>query len=136
MTLSPELIEQFVAVTAPEKTNRSENTVYATVLSVDPDRGQCIVRFDGASENADDPGSTTPVSYATDVVAGDRVLVMIKNRRATIVGNLSSHDTRNSYPSLYNKPSIEGVTLLGDKTFEELNLSGITNTELEEMLTL
>lgn len=40
-----------------------------------------------------------------------------------------------SYESLTDKPSIEGVTLSGDKTFEELNLQSITNTDLENMLT-
>lgn len=34
------------------------------------------------------------------------------------------------------KPKIEGVTLEGDKTFEELNLQGISNSELEEILKL
>lgn len=34
------------------------------------------------------------------------------------------------------KPKIEGVTLEGDKTFEELNLRGISNSELEEILKL
>lgn len=40
------------------------------------------------------------------------------------------------YNLLYNKPQIEGVELVGDKSFEELNLQRLTNTELEEMLTL
>lgn len=38
-----------------------------------------------------------------------------------------------SYDSLENKPKIEGVTLEGDKAYEELNLQRISNTELEEM---
>lgn len=42
----------------------------------------------------------------------------------------------NDYNDLRNKPSIEGVTLEGDKTFEELNLQSLTNSELENMLTL
>lgn len=42
----------------------------------------------------------------------------------------------NDYDDLVNKPSIEGVELMGDKSFEELNLQKITNTELENMLTL
>lgn len=40
------------------------------------------------------------------------------------------------YNRLYNKPSIEGVELVGDKSFEELNLQRLTNAELENMLTL
>ena len=42
----------------------------------------------------------------------------------------------NDYNDLCNKPSIEGVTLEGDKTFEELNLQSLTNQELEAMLVL
>lgn len=40
-----------------------------------------------------------------------------------------------NYLSLSNKPRIEGIILQGDKTFEELNLQGLTNQEIEEMLT-
>lgn len=39
------------------------------------------------------------------------------------------------YNYLNNKPQIEGVTLEGDKTFEELNLDRITNSEMEDILT-
>lgn len=41
-----------------------------------------------------------------------------------------------SYNDLTDKPSIEGVTLIGDKTHEDLNLQRITNTEIEDLLTL
>lgn len=40
------------------------------------------------------------------------------------------------YENLRNRPRIEGVELIGDKSFEELNLQRLTNTELENMLTL
>lgn len=40
------------------------------------------------------------------------------------------------YDALQNKPSIEGVELIGNKSFEDLNLQVLTNTELENMLTL
>ena len=42
----------------------------------------------------------------------------------------------NDYNDLRNMPRIEGVELIGDKSFEELNLQRLTNTELENMLTL
>lgn len=42
----------------------------------------------------------------------------------------------NDYNELTNLPSIEGVTLKGDKSFSELNLMNITNEELENMLTI
>lgn len=39
------------------------------------------------------------------------------------------------YEDLINKPKIEGVTLIGDKTFPELNLDVLSNLELEALLT-
>lgn len=38
------------------------------------------------------------------------------------------------YERLRNLPSIEGVTLIGDKTFPQLNMSKLTNTEIEALL--
>lgn len=38
-----------------------------------------------------------------------------------------------SYLDLTDKPSIEGVTLEGDKSYEELNLNAITNAEIEAL---
>ena len=38
------------------------------------------------------------------------------------------------YENLENKPSIEGIVLLDNKTFEELGLTPLSNEELEELL--
>ena len=38
------------------------------------------------------------------------------------------------YTLLTNRPQIEGVTLDGDKTFEDLNLAGLSNLDIENML--
>lgn len=37
------------------------------------------------------------------------------------------------YEALHNKPKINTVTLVGDKSFEDLGLERITNAELNEM---
>ena len=50
-----------------------------------------------------------------------------------VSGQLDDHGTKN-YNRLINKPSIEGVTLEGNKTFEELNLRPVTNAELAALL--
>ena len=42
----------------------------------------------------------------------------------------------NDYTQLINKPQIEDVTLQGNKTFDELNLIDITNSEIETITTL
>lgn len=41
----------------------------------------------------------------------------------------------NNYEELENLPQIEGVTLIGNKSFAQLNMTRITNSELEELLT-
>lgn len=41
-----------------------------------------------------------------------------------------------NYEELDNKPSIEGVPLVGDQTFASLTMTRITNSELENILTL
>lgn len=38
------------------------------------------------------------------------------------------------YNNLINKPSIEGVTLEGDKTFEELTLVKIKNSDIDDII--
>lgn len=38
------------------------------------------------------------------------------------------------YNELDNKPSINGVTLIGDKSFPNLNLLSLTNQEIEYLL--
>lgn len=38
------------------------------------------------------------------------------------------------YPALTDKPKIEGVTLLGDKSFEQLGLSAVTLQEIDNLI--
>lgn len=40
------------------------------------------------------------------------------------------------YEQLDNLPQIEGVTLIGNKTFPQLHMNALSNSELEELLTL
>ena len=42
----------------------------------------------------------------------------------------------NNYEQLDNLPSIEGVPLIGNKTFPQLNMASLTNNEIEALLTL
>ena len=48
--------------------------------------------------------------------------------------SLAQHIMYRDYEVLDNLPKIEGVTLIGDKTYEELNLLRISNSELEDLL--
>lgn len=55
--------------------------------------------------------------------------------------NYSGYETTNDYNQLINKPSIENITLIENKTLDDLGIqkkgnyanSRITNTELEEI---
>ena len=46
---------------------------------------------------------------------------------------LSTNGT-NDYNDLVNKPSINGVELVGDKTTEELDILPLTNAEIDEFM--
>lgn len=127
MVLSADLLQEFAAMVTPTDDSVKETNVYGTAKV---ENGEVTVRIDGSD-------IYTPVELAVNVNDGDRVLVQLKNRNAIVTGNLTSSggSTVISYVSLVDKPSIEGVTLTGNKTFEELNLQSLTNSELESMLT-
>lgn len=40
----------------------------------------------------------------------------------------------NDYNKIINKPSIEGITLQGDKTFSQLGLDELTEQEIDKIL--
>lgn len=42
--------------------------------------------------------------------------------------------TTSDYSKLVNKPQIEGVELINNRTFKDLGLSSLTNSELENLL--
>lgn len=43
-------------------------------------------------------------------------------------------EATSDYRKLINKPKIEGVELIGNKTLDDLGMSTITNFELEKLL--
>lgn len=47
---------------------------------------------------------------------------------------ISTGSGTNDYNDLINKPSIEGVELVGDKTLEELGVEALTPQEIDELL--
>lgn len=64
---------------------------------------------------------------------GDSTLDMRSDGEAGIVEIVNRAVT--NYEALSNLPQIEGVTLIGNKSFAQLNMVRMTNSELEEMLT-
>ena len=86
MVLSEELVANFVKSTNDKKTTSSEATVYGTV-KIEGDKK--YVQIDGSSIK-------TPVNTTSDISDGDRVIVLIKNHEAIIIGNVSSPSAKNS----------------------------------------
>lgn len=80
MSLSSDLLSQFVKVTKDDKKVQNETTVYGTVKTVG---NKTYVQLDGSD-------LLTPVATTVAVKEEERVTVMIKNHTATISGNLSS----------------------------------------------
>lgn len=87
MSLSADLISQFVKMTNDKQNNKVESTVYGTTVE---QNGTLYVRFDGSE-------LLTPVSTTADMnpKGGERVVVMIKNHTAIVTGNISSPSARN-----------------------------------------
>lgn len=119
MSLSNDLISQFVKVTHDDSDAKSkETTVYGTARK-DAD-GSTYVIIDGATQ-------ATPVPITANVKTGDRVVVHIKNHTATITGNLES-------PSI-NTADIAGIEGQIDQLTDELSsfevvLANKVDTEL------
>lgn len=74
-------------------------------------------------------------AYVTQNDNGATITVIDKEGTTTATVYNGTAGTTD-YNDMVNKPAIEGVTLEGDKTYDDLNLQGITNTEIEDMLTL
>ena len=84
-------------------------------VRVDDDEAKCDIKYLGTST-------------ATDVKVKFKV-IYIANKMLTAGTATASSGGTHDYTALINKPSIEGVTLQGDKTFEELTLVSLDNTD-------
>ena len=84
MDLSRNIIKRYVQVASPEKITSNSETVYGTVVN----EGETLyVKIDGSN-------ILTPVSSTIDIKADDRVLVLVKNHEATVIGSPSSPTAR------------------------------------------
>lgn len=54
---------------------------------------------------------------------------------SSLDGSVQSANASRNYEGLINKPSIEGVELVGNKLYSDLNLNYLTNIEIENILT-
>lgn len=82
--LSRNIIKRYVEVATPEKVTSNSETVYGTVVS---ESEELFVMIDGSN-------MLTPVSSNIDIREGDRVLILVKNHEATVIGSPTSPTAR------------------------------------------
>lgn len=61
----------------------------------------------------------------------EQYIAIVKRYRDEVIG---AQEYALDYLNLRNKPQIEHSTLIGDKTYDELNLNYLTNLEIESIL--
>ena len=85
MSLSDDIISQYVEVNAEEK-EKKEETLLGKIVSYN---GKQYVKLDGSDQ-------LTPITSTSSVDADDRVTVLLKNHSAIVTGNLSYPSAKNS----------------------------------------
>lgn len=80
MDLSNNLISQFAKITKDQNGSSTETIVYGTAVSYGD---KLYVNIDGSD-------SITPVVTTSEVKAGERVTILLKDHSATILGNVSN----------------------------------------------
>ena len=97
-------------------------------ISLDTGQGSHGISVDTSDSSASyGISAETPTPVNVSVTVRDSAVLRIS-------ANRSAGTENKDYNKLANRPKIEGVMLVGDKTFEELHLNLITNAELENML--
>ena len=105
MDLSRNIIKRYVQVASPEKITSNSETVYGTVVN----EGETLyVKIDGSN-------ILTPVSSTIDIKANDRVLVLVKNHEATVIGSPSSPTARLEELKKLDDKITEFDTVIADK---------------------
>lgn len=121
MSLSSDLISQFVKATKDTTATKTEETVFGTVSKHD---GRTWVKLDGSE-------LWTPVTTTADVEDGERVTVLIKDHTATITGNKSSPSARKeTVDNLGTQVAEFDVVLAYQVSAEEINAGKATIDEL------
>ena len=104
MSLSKDLISQFVKATKDATTVKKESTVYGTVVKYNE---KTYVKIDGSD-------LLTPAETLSSVEEGERVSIMIKDHTATITGN-------------YTAPSASSIKVDGMDADLKTNTANIKN---------
>lgn len=105
MSLTNDLISQFVRATADDREPAKESTVYGSTVEHD---GRIWVKLDGSE-------LLTPISTTTDAKPNERVTVMIKDHTAVVTGNLSSPSARTDDVKELGSKVTEFEIIIADK---------------------
>ena len=126
MSLSSDLISEFVKVTKDDEKPKSETMVYGTTVVYD---GSTYVKLDGSE-------LLTPVSTTSVTENGERVTVMIKDHTATITGNMSSPSARSGdVKDITNELNIEKGKIK-ELIAEDANIKGLleaTEADIDDL---
>lgn len=108
MPLSSDLIAKFAkAINDSKSKNKKEDYAYGTIVL--NAQGKTCVKLDGSDE-------FTPISSTTDLLPGDRAMVLIKNHSVIVTGNISSPAARSKDVSALNTGLRDLNTALNDRT--------------------
>jgi hypothetical protein len=114
MQLPSSLVKEFAKMTNDTPERKKESTVYGTVVK---DGDNYFVRLDGSD-------ILTPIDMAMDAEAGDRVIVMIKDHKAVITGNITSPASarKNTYIKTINDTLLlYGLDAVGIRSDSQVN---------------
>lgn len=89
MDLTPDILKNFAESVVSSKEETPDQNLYATVTMNITQPRILSIRFDGATNVTNIENSTIPTSPSS-LRVGDRVLVLVKNHTATLVGNLTN----------------------------------------------
>lgn len=65
----------------------------------------------------------------------DPIIAEIQQNNMNIdMNNIQKVPTGNNYNELVNKPQINSVELVGNKSFEDLEIQSLTNLEIENLI--
>lgn len=114
MALSYDLISKFVRATNDKTKNTSGTTLYGTAKI---DSSKTAVQLDGSEGSP-----LIPVTTSTNVRDGDRVIVTIKDHKASIVGNMTSPSATVKDNQETGDKIVDAYALIADKaSIDSLN---------------
>ena len=118
MSLSNDLISQFVKITRDQTVEKKESIVYGTTVEYE---SKMYVKIDGSD-------LLTPITTTADLQSGERVTVMIKDHTATVTGNITSPSASSIKVNKLEEDILQVDKLIADKA----NIKEIVEILLKE----